>query len=718
MKQGQTINSAVSSLARAIGLVLLAGAGIGLASCSSLESRTAPVTAQTAPGTTPATTRPAPSSSTLINVPELTSGNVEEQQRLIEEINRDGSRVQVSGYRDQAPQPVNPQGEDVVELNYEQADLRQVLEDLADAIDITVVADPSIDARVTIRTSANRPLSRDDIWPLIRILTRRNGVTLERLGDFYAAYAVTTALPTDIVTPETVSQTPGNRVMQVTPLTYVASDSAIEVLSPMLEEGSIIKLTNRNVLAISGSASQLERVNELLTLIDADPFANQGIQLFQLRNASAEEVATELVEILTQIEGQAPTYQVKGISRINAILVTAPATRGFEEINRWIRILDSENQEQVEQLFYYKVKNLSAVELAETLTNVFEEDDDEFVPRAANEVREPVLETADVSPDTAAFTVASPTAVSANLRVRIVADEATNSLLIRSTARDYRQLLTTINQLDAVPLQVVVNAVIAQITLTDQNRFGVDWSRVASSAADPISTSTSTSFLPEPETAGRGGLGGLLFNKTFVDGSAQVDATLEAIAANNEVRLLARPTLTVTNNQEGQIQIGSDVPVQAGQSIGTGGFATTNIQYRETGIVLTLTPQINADGVVNLTIEQELSSVASSDGVNQNPIFNSQNISTSVVVRDGDSVVLGGLIQNDNQNLNTGVPGLNRVPVLGGLFSYRQDLNERKELFIVLRPEVVDLNDRNTVGYSEILERFELAAELFEEEGI
>lgn len=316
------------------------------------------------------------------------------------------------------------------------------------------------------------------------------------------------------------------------------------------------------------------------------------------------------------------------------------------------------------------------------------------------------------------FTVASPTAVSANLRVRIVADEATNSLLIRSTARDYRQLLTTINQLDAVPLQVVVNAVIAQITLTDQNRFGVDWSRVASSAADPISTSTSTSFLPEPETAGRGGLGGLLFNKTFVDGSAQVDATLEAIAANNEVRLLARPTLTVTNNQEGQIQIGSDVPVQAGQSIGTGGFATTNIQYRETGIVLTLTPQINADGVVNLTIEQELSSVASSDGVNQNPIFNSQNISTSVVVRDGDSVVLGGLIQNDNQNLNTGVPGLNRVPVLGGLFSYRQDLNERKELFIVLRPEVVDLNDRNTVGYSEILERFELAAELFEEEGI
>jgi len=135
--------------------------------------------------------------------------------------------------------------------------------------------------------------------------------------------------------------------------------------------------------------------------------------------------------------------------------------------------------------------------------------------------------------------------------------------------------------------------------------------------------------------------------------------------------------------------------------------------------VLTLTPQINADGVVNLTIEQELSSVDNSaSGVNNNPVFNSQNISTNVVVRNGESVVLGGLIQEDNQDLNTGVPGLNRIPVLGGLFSYRQDLNERRELFIVLRPEVINLNDESSLGYSEILDRFELAAELFEEAGI
>jgi len=703
------------SLARSIRLALLTGIGISLAACTAADSQTTNQPAGTPPSTV--TTRSAGVSSTA-GIPELGTANAAEQQSLIAEINRDGNPLAFQPFREQAPEAVDPQGDDVVELNYEQADLRQVLEDLADAIDITLVADPSIDARVSIRTSPNRPLNRDDIWPLIRIITRNNGVTLERLGDFYAAYVVNTTLPDEIVTPESVGETLGNTVMQVTPLTYVASDSAIEVLSPMLEEGAIVKLTNRNVLAISGSASQLERVNELLTLIDADPFANQGIQLYQLRNASAEEVATELEEILSLIEGPTPTYQVKGISRINSVLVTAPATRGFEEINRWVRILDSENQEQVEQLFYYQVKNLSATELAETLSNVFEEDDDAFVPRALEVTQgDSPFAAAQVDAPEAApevQTAAAPTAVSANLRVRIVADEATNSLLIRSSARDYRQLLTTINQLDAVPLQVVVNAVIAQITLTDDTRFGVNWTRVAADAAvDEISTETRTSFLPE------GGLSGLFLNKTFVDGSAQVDATLEAIAANNEVRLLARPTLTVTNNQEGQIQIGSDVPIEGGQTITTGGVLSSNIQYRETGIVLTLTPQINADGVVNLTIEQELSSVDNSrEGINDNPVFNSQNISTNVVVRDGESVVLGGLIQNDNQDLNTGVPGLNRIPVLGGLFSYQQDRQERRELFIVLRPEVVNLNDQDTLDYSEILERFELAAELFEEAGI
>ena len=610
--------------------------------------------------------------------------------------------------------------------------MRLILEELASALDITLVIDPTIDAQVSIRTSPNRPLQRDDIWPLIRLLTRDAGVILERAGDVYNARRVNSNLTAEIATPDTLGDGTAARVMQVTPLVYVSTDSVIQAITPLLEpNGTVSQLGNSNLLLITGSEFELERVNQLLMLVDADPFSNQGMRLYQLGNANATEVATELEEILQMIEGPNPAYQVKGIERINALLVTAPAARGFEEIGRWVQILDADSQEQVEQLFTYRVKNLVAQELADTLSEVFEDDDEPVFNQARNQnssaLNRPALfpeggqdaelevravELSDgVSATVVGSSAASGAAVSANLSVKIVADAATNSLLIRSTARDYRQLLTTISQLDAVPLQVMVNAVIAQITLNDSTRFGVDWSRIANDATlNPISTTTTTSFMP-PQ-----GLGGLMFSKGFLDGAARVEATLEAIAANNDVRLLARPSLTVSNNQEGEIQIGADVPVEAGQSISTGGIATTNIQYRPTGIELYITPQINSDGVVNLIIRQVLSSVdTGASGVNDNPVFNNQEISTTVVVRNGENVVLGGLIQNDIESLNTGVPGLNRVPLLGNLFSYRQESQERRELFIVLRPEIINLNEQASVQYSDILDRFELASELFED---
>ena len=644
-----------------------------------------------------------------------------EEQNLIEEINRDGLSFSYPGFSEQVPAPVDVQGPDVVELNYEQADLRLVLEQLAESLDISILIDPSIDKRISIRTSPDRPLQREDIWPLIRLLTRDAGIFLERVGDVYNARMINSSLPADIIGPDSSAETVNSQVMQITPLTYVSTETAVEALGPLLApEGSVSQLGSRDLLMITASDFLLQRANELLMLIDADPFSNQGIHLYQLSNANAPEVAEELVEILELIEGASPAYQVRGIERINAILVTAPASRGFEEISRWVEILDADSQEQVEQLFMYKVKNLDALELAETLSTVFEEEEDPLTP--PNIGRSDTLNIVDTLAAEASQTATAETgqvplttggtsangAVSANLTVKIVADEATNSLLIRSTARDYRQLLTTISQLDVVPLQVMVNAVIAQITLTDDTRFGVDWSRVAGNTLNPISSNTTTDFAPN--------LNGLMFTRGFIDGSARVDATLEAIAQNNEVRLLARPSLTVGNNQEGEIQIGAEVPVEAGESISAGGLSTTNIQYRDTGIGLLITPQINEDGVVNLIINQTLRSVDNSaSGINNNPVFNNQEITTTVVVKDGDNIVLGGLIQTDTEALNTGVPLLNRVPGLGNLFSYQQDNQERRELFIVLRPEVINLNDQAGPQYSDILDRFDLASELFEE---
>ncbi len=706
-------------------IILFAFFTIALPACSVLEAQPSPVSQQTSGQAGVSTQQSVANNQTEIAT--LTGVNGVDQQAIIEEINRDGQRTSYPGFSEEVPAPVVSEEVDVVEFNYEQADLRLVLEELADALDITILIDPSIDNRVSIRTSEERPLQENDIWPLMRLLTRDAGIVLERVGDVYNARRLPSNLPADIVTPDTLGDGTAARIAQVTPLTYVSSAAVIQAIAPMLEpDGAISQLGSSNLLVISGSEFQLQRVNQLLMLIDADPFANQGMHLYQLSNANAVEVAAELAEILLLIEGPNPAYQVRGIERINSILVTAPASRGFDEVSRWVQILDADSQQQVEQLFMYRVKHLAALELAETLSTVFEEEDEPVIGLAgvtdgfgrgpqfgvtgeADESQSGASQELASQPGTMPTAFGLNAAVSANLSVKIVADETTNSLLIRSSARDYRQLLTTISQLDVVPLQVMVNAVIAQITLTEDTRFGVDWSRIANDAVlDPISTRTNTDFSPN--------LGGLMFTKGFLDGSARVEATLEAIAVDNDVRLLARPSLTVSNNQEGEIQIGAEVPVEAGESISAGGLSTTNIQYRPTGIELYITPQINDDGIVNLTIRQVLSSVDSSAaGVNNNPVFNNQEISTTVVVRNGENIVLGGLIQTDNERLNTGVPGLNRLPVVGNLFSYQRDSIERRELFIVLRPEIINLNAEGGVQYSDILDRFELASELLED---
>jgi general secretion pathway protein D len=702
------------------------GIAVSLASCSVTDNvRSNQPSGQRSTGPLP-TVAPV-----MNNVSLQTLGNVavadsefDERQALIDEINRDGRRGRDASFRETVPAPVQAPANNIVALNYEQADLRDVLAELADALDIAIILDPSIDTRVSLRTANNRPLSYADIWPLVRLLVREHGLVMEQTGNIWVVRPGGSNLPLEIATPGTIAIGTAAQVMQITPLLFVSASSVLELLTPLLDaDGRVTRIANTNSLAITAGRSQLARVNELLALIDDDPFRTQGLQLYPLSNALASDVAKELNDILTLIEGPAPAYRVQGLDRINALLVTAPATRGFDEITRWIKLLDADREEQAEQLFQYRVKNLNAMDLARTLTEVFKSDDSAVLgtdSAAAGPQRSPeamilLSEAGEARAVTQQFSGSgSEIAVSANIRVSIVADEPTNSLLIRANPRDYRQLLATISQLDTAPLQVMINAVIAQIVLTDDSSFGVDWSRVMENVGSASRTNIATGFMPTRGDDGSS-LGGLLFTRAFLDGAARVEATLEAIAINNDVRLLARPSLTVINNQEGLIRIGAEVPVQLGETVGIGGSATTNIQYRPTGIELQITPRINDDGVVNLTIRQELSSVSGSAGINQNPIFQNQEIETTVVVRDGENVVLGGLIQNSNDLLNTGVPYLNRVPGLGRLFSYQQDNNERRELFIVLRPEIVNLNSQTEARYREILSRFELAAQMVED---
>ena len=639
-------------------------------------------------------------------------------------ISRPGRVIPLEPSVEQAPGGQPPQ-DNVVELNYEQQDMRFVIQELGDLLGISMVIDPTIDYKVSLRTSATNPLRYEDIWPVLRLLARNAGVSIQQAGSVWEFNRDPSNVPVAVVLPGAVGSVNASEVLQVTPLTYISAETLEPILVPMLQPaGTLIRMGAPNLVGITGSPEQLARVNALLAVLDDDPFLNQGIRLYQLMNSPAAEVAEEMNGVLKLIEGEQGSYQVLGLDRINSVLVIGPAARGFAEVDRWINILDAASQEQVEQLFVYKVKNLDAVAMAETLNNVYgEEDEDEAVrtAREAGALQPQVFQLAPVL-DAASAAAANDQVASANISVSIVADENTNSLLVRATPREYRQLLTTISALDTVPLQVLINAVIGQVTLTEGNQFGIDWTRVSSNAASGPGR-LSSRFLPDGILdAGRLATqgSGLVLTKTFMDGAAVIDATLNAIAQDNEVRLLARPTLLAANNQEGEFVVGQAVPVNNGTTTSGNGFATENITYRDVGIVLKITPQINEDGYINLEIEQSLSSVEESNttGVAGNPTFVNQEITTTVVVSDQTTITLGGLIQDEDADVQNGIPLLQNIPVLGRAFSYSNIKSSRRELFIILRPQIIYGDQRDAATMAAMREGFTEVGKLLDAAGL
>ncbi len=666
----------------------------------------------------PAQTVQAAASASAPPVPETTT------TRSDNGISRPGRVIPLEPSVEQAPGGQPPQ-DNVVELNYEQQDMRFVIQELGDLLGISMVIDPTIDYKVSLRTSATNPLRYEDIWPVLRLLARNAGVSIQQAGSVWEFNRDPSNVPVAVVLPGAVGSVNASEVLQVTPLTYISVETLEPILVPMLQPaGTLIRMGAPNLVGITGSPEQLARVNALLAVLDDDPFLNQGIRLYQLMNSPAAEVAEEMTGVLKLIEGEQGSYQVLGLDRINSVLVIGPAARGFAEVDRWINILDAASQEQVEQLFVYKVKNLDAVAMAETLNNVYgEEDEDEAVrtAREAGALQPQVFQLAPVL-DAASAAAANDQVASANISVSIVADENTNSLLVRATPREYRQLLTTISALDTVPLQVLINAVIGQVTLTEGNQFGIDWTRVSSNAASGPGR-LSSRFLPDGILdAGRLATqgSGLVLTKTFMDGAAVIDATLNAIAQDNEVRLLARPTLLAANNQEGEFVVGQAVPVNNGTTTSGNGFATENITYRDVGIVLKITPQINEDGYINLEIEQSLSSVEESNttGVAGNPTFVNQEITTTVVVSDQTTITLGGLIQDEDADVQNGIPLLQNIPVLGRAFSYSNIKSSRRELFIILRPQIIYGDQRDAATMAAMREGFTEVGKLLDAAGL
>jgi len=624
-------------------------------------------------------------------------------------------------------------GKDAILLNFEAADIREVIYTFAAALNLNYWIDPRVQGQVTARSFG--PIYVDDLFPVFLQILRSNGYSAVKQGDIYM---IVPAEETKTRARVDSERGEGDRfVIDMVKVTHVSAERIVEMLNPFVSPGGdVVAYPRNNLIVITDLASNAKRLRELVQTFDNDSFHDLSGKVYKINHASLEEIGEELVGILEayHVVETGSRVQVIPLIRLNSIAVIAFDPAVFANVEYWLSVLDVPGAGGSERRVYvYKVENSKAVDLAEVLNELYEslaEEADQALARprsgalaerglglggglesARGRAQQTVGQQRVRNQEAAAvLSDASEGGVSGffEQQIQIVADEITNSLVILATPRDYQMIKGVLAELDIVPRQVLVEMLIAEITLGDDMSLGIEHT-IGSPASNTDNNSDSgtgaglttglANVLFDEDDSFRvdGVFGGSGLNATLSWFGGDYTATLSALANKQKLKVLSRPHILTADNQEARILVGAEIPIVTSQSDsgsqtdGTSVFRQ-NVEYRDTGVVVHVTPQVNSQGLVNMIISQEQSDIAGSTLQVQgivSPSFTTRETETTVVVQSGETIVIGGLIGETKRETRSGIPFLMDIPVLGQLFRASSDESDRTELIILITPYVV-----------------------------
>ena len=569
---------------------------------------------------------------------------------------------------------------------------------------------------MTIQTT--NPVSPSIILDMFQSTLRAKGATIVADNGFYRI------VPTDQGAVSTASFQPpagvrddvGVKIKTVS-LRYVSAAEMAHILQPIVTRGTVLRAdTARNALMLQGTQKELSTVDEVVNIFDVDVMKGMSFALIPVSGSDPEGMAKELDTIFASGREGAGKGVVQFIpnSRLSAILVISPHAEYLGRAETWVKRLDHAATGVEPQLYVYHIQNRPAAELAKVLQSVFSQAQatiaatSTIAPKFAEsqvgtampmgkaigptspasdvtasqsaESSEPTSEatTEDTSNPSSAI---GQSGAGRDKRMKIVADEANNALLIMAAAKDYDRVLKVLQRIDAVPTQVLLEATIAEVSLNDDMKFGVRW----------YFQSHASQFTFSDDAAGAVATSFPGFSYFFSLPNIQV--ALNALAQVTKVNVISSPTLMVLDNKTATLQVGDQVPITTQTSVSNvaGGAPTVNsIELKDTGVILKVTPRVNDSGRVVLDIEQEVSDVVKTTTSNiDSPTIQQRKIKTTVSVNDGAALALGGLIQEHNTTTRDQVPVVGDVPLLGDLFKSKDNTIARTELLIIIRPHVV-----------------------------
>ncbi len=572
-------------------------------------------------------------------------------------------------------------------LNFDDADLSEVLKVIfGDILKQNYILSPKAGGKISLQTT--RPLHRDEILPALEMALRTNGLALVQKDGFYWIGAANEARPG---APLTLGGTrlPSGFQIRIFPLRYVGVASMQKVLEPLLSPKAILHVDEvRNLLMVAGTAEELASAEEVVRTFDINYLKGMSVGLFPLKNMDAETLAEDLKKALGEkVLQDTSLLRLVPIKRLNALMVITTQPEYLELAQKWIKRLDRAIVEEAGTIHVYRVQNVDAVKLAETLNQIF----------AGKTGKKPPA--AKVAPGLKKAKVGNRTQPTPKLKgeIRIIADEPNNSLIIIADQEDYRAIERVLKQLDKLPLQVLIDASIIEVTLSDDLQYGLEWFAQNKLPKDFSVTGFSSQGLDLTEAAKGALLNTLAPGFTYVwqSKSQDIGVILRAAAEKGKLNVISSPSLMVLNNHEATIIVGEQISLRTSEVVNTGTaganpLVTQTFQQRDTGVQLKIKPRVNAGGLVIMELDQKVDDIGRRLEGNPNPNIIQRQIQSTVAVKSGDTLVLGGLIKDNRNVTRTGIPFLYKLPVIGHLFGTTQENISRTELVVLITPRVVE----------------------------
>ena len=617
-----------------------------------------------------------------------------------------------------------------VVLNLSSVPLQQAAKTvLGDMIGVNYVVDPRVDGVITVQTT--QPVTKAGALELFQAALSPIGAVLVQSRGIYRIAPADQSATGTVVTGDTPGGgSIGGNGVRVVQLKYVSATEVARVLEPMIPKGAIVQADDaRNILALKGSPGEIDSMLDSIAVFDVDVMRGMSFAVVPVKTSEPEKMVDELKTVFASDKEGPLKGRVKFIAntRLGAILVVTSQPGYLPRAQNWIKRLDAKANGAERQLHVYQVQNRPSAELASVLQSMFSNEMKVVHPTARNvsprSQQVSLASAAGTAPgpggaaansdpngqggsgrsggpggdlqslaralnnepntaDPAETAASSSTGPAGEPPLKIVADDTKNSLLIMANDRDYQRVLRVIQGLDVVASQVMIEAVIAEVTLTDDLQYGVQWQ--LSKGGTPTATFSN---------ALTGGVAAAFPGFNYAVNAANIAATLSALNALTHVNVISTPSLMVLDNKTARLQIGDQVPIttQTATSTVTASTAIVNsITMQDTGVILSVTPRINESGRVQLEIEQEVSSVVptTSSTINS-PTIQQRRVKTTVVVNDGEVLALGGMIQDQVSKSSNQLPVLGDLPGIGGLFSNRDNSHNKTELIVLIMPRVV-----------------------------